>query len=788
MPATQAERQRLEGRYDFDINTDDAAWACDVDEDFVTYTKVGDVPDILRSSLEGFKEQLGRIMKTTTRSLEREFQSLQEVLDRSLQTQTTKSYRTSSGLNSHYAPTTMDSLSTRMSTKQLGFAATGGVGEEAIDDDDEGPEGSPYGTYSPKKSFGGLFRACSQSSMLMPTIHGSPPVCQASSLMSSQRQSGHTDVDSETEGAGGNSSTTAAHYGSLISSSSKKGIYFKLLPELMAQPDEEEVEMDAAEVAAHMAVYGKPLYGGLSDRSHATTGPCFMLRPNCLARVFWDMLAAVAVSYDICTVPLMAFDLPQTGFHFYMCTVLLFYWTLDIVASLTVGYHLPDGTVEMRCLPVVKRYLKTWMLPDVIIVAMDWFTFGGPYIAGQASVEGNGAGLLRIGKYSRLLRLTALMRLFRVRRLAVMQHRLHSLIGMESTEIIVSICRNLLLISLLTHIFATLWYIIGLRDEHEGWLEGRKSDFWFHNYVMSLQWSIANFTPGQSGVQPVTTLEFSFHVFVLFFALVVFSVFVSSTTSLITKLMSMQSTETQKWFLLKQFLKQSKFSLDFRDRVQRYVQAALENRKSRVKQEDVEFLEVLSNPLREELQYCLHLNTLQAHSLMRVLSNMHPGLMRKVSMEAVEEASFSRGDVVFTIGESIEKMCYIVTGLLSYGKRHRSSSLKIEDKDANQQARDIQLGPLDRFCEAALWTKWHSRGVMVALEDCELLDLRGCVFRKTVLRHHFTANFIRQYAEAFIEDLNLLAGVGNLSDALQDTNFLSEGQAVRKVLSDYRQL
>eukprot|EP00971_Amphidinium_carterae_P209002 4146389-Amphidinium_carterae.1 len=36
-------------------------------------------------------------------------------------------------------------------------------------------------------------------------------------------------------------------------------------------------------------------------------------------------------------------------------------------------------------------------------------------------------------------------------------------------------------------------------------------------------------------------------------------------------------------------------------------------------------------------------------------------------VQAVEEASFSRGDVVFTIGESIEKMCYIVTGLLSYG-------------------------------------------------------------------------------------------------------------------------
>eukprot|EP00971_Amphidinium_carterae_P224691 4457427-Amphidinium_carterae.1 len=130
--------------------------------------------------------------------------------------------------------------------------------------------------------------------------------------------------------------------------------------------DDEQQPTCIVHVSNEVSMCNACIAGGLSDRSHATTGPCFMLRPNCLARVFWDLIAETeqeSVSLET-RIParMMIFDkaktrgpthafLPSacartvqfktfraytthaltgyTGFHFYMCTVLLFYWTLS---------------------------------------------------------------------------------------------------------------------------------------------------------------------------------------------------------------------------------------------------------------------------------------------------------------------------------------------------------------------------------------------------------------------------------------------------------------------------
>eukprot|EP00971_Amphidinium_carterae_P294362 5844581-Amphidinium_carterae.2 len=73
------------------------------------------------------------------------------------------------------------------------------------------------------------------------------------------------------------------------------------------------------------------------------------------------------------------------------------------------------------------------------------------------------------------------------------------------------------------------------------------------------------------------------------------------------------------------------------------------------------------------------------------------------------------------------------------------------------EAGSTLLRPTDFFCEAILWTKWRCRGNMLADTDCELLELNGDVFRQCVKQHQVVLDIVRDYGEAFVETLNLIA-------------------------------
>mmetsp|Transcript_31936 Transcript_31936/g.74772 ORF Transcript_31936/g.74772 Transcript_31936/m.74772 type:complete len:817 (+) Transcript_31936:95-2545(+) len=787
-------------------------WEIDVDvkgeEDFVTFEKVTDVPDIAISALDGFKDRAVQIVQSAAKAIEVEHHALQEMIARSsaARTRVGRSLRLQ-GLS--HKDRVQHSESTRCTTQTAISGVDGDVlvvwnGELQQDElSGASPAPNPVRLISQTSSlrsptpggYGGPVQPTPRNGSVFAVDAGSPLASQqldgASDCMyASQERLG----DGPSVGYNGSLTlgvhTAASFQSSHTRSTTHQRFGFKVLPDLV-EPAEDAQDMDEVQIAAHLECCESPRHGhssGLGSSSRLSDhrpsrGPCcFIMHPSSTWRMLWDLLAGLALSYDVWAIPLTVFNLPERGFPFFVSSVTLFYWTLDIAFSFMVGYHLPDGMVELRCSRVAYRYCTTWLVPDLLIVAVDWAVFGHQLLGIAGGESSKSAGLLRVGKLSRFIRLVTVLRLFRLRRLAKAQHWLHTYIGMESTTIVLSICRNVLFIAFMTHIFATMWFWIGLQEEDEGWLAHRKSDFWFHNYVLSLYWSIANFTPGSSGLQPVTTAELTFQVVVLFFALVVFSVFVSSTTSLITTLLGLQSAERKKWVRFKQFLTQQQFPLEFRDRVSRYVQNALGNNRSKVKMEDVELIEVLSKPLREEVLSFLHLSTLQAHHFLKMLSNINAALIGKVTTQALSEGSFSKGDAIFTFGERIEKMSFVVSGSLSYVRPSRSSHVSFAEALV-EKPEQPRLAPSDHFCEAALWTKWRSRGSMNADEDCDLLDLCGSKFRKTITGHQYVATLVRQYAEAFVEDLNYIASHNDPADVVNDIYCGTHGDNVQRTLA-----
>mmetsp|Transcript_54480 Transcript_54480/g.129864 ORF Transcript_54480/g.129864 Transcript_54480/m.129864 type:complete len:792 (+) Transcript_54480:127-2502(+) len=473
-------------------------------------------------------------------------------------------------------------------------------------------------------------------------------------------------------------------------------------------------------------------------------------------RMTWDIIGAILLGFEALIIPMAVFDLPEDGLLFAARVFLMFYWSLDMIGSFTVGYHRADGEIEMRCKHVAWRYFTTWFFLDLIIVSLDWVTYGAKLFLGFSPLTSESSGLARMSKVGRVIRVLRMVRLARLVKLRRIVSGFQDSIGLEKSAILFSIARNLMRIWLMNHYLACIWFWIGTRQD-QSWLEHRQSSSWWYNYLLSVHWSLANFTPGSSGVQPTTEEEFLFAVIVLFLAMVVFSVFVSSTTSLINRLVGMKASQHKQLFLLKAFLRQHNFDALLRDRVLRYVRAASGGHKETIKRGDVELLNLLSEHLREEVQMSLHVGTIARHPLFELLSLASPQLVRKLSVEALSEARCSSGDMIFGIGEEFDKMGFLEEGILVYSVLPMTADVEFLDqqKDADLQFLSMQAGKdLQMFCEAPLWTHWRTKGNLQADTDCTILELSGHAFRTCMKRHHSMLSVVIPYAKAFLEVLN----------------------------------
>jgi len=494
------------------------------------------------------------------------------------------------------------------------------------------------------------------------------------------------------------------------------------------------------------------------------------INPSSRPQRLWDVLAAVMLAYDGFLTPMMVFDIPESLFTFLMAVLVMLYWTIDLCISFCAGYELADGGLELRFRYTAWRYLTTWFALDVVVLSVDWMTLGPLLAQGFESFGTNSRqtpGLVRLGKVARFLRVLRFARLLRLGKIGKMLRHIHDLIGLESTAIIFSIMKNICLIFVINHFLACLWFQLGLQQESDGWLAawGGRSDKWWKNYALSLHWSISNFTPGSSSSSPQTFEEVSFAILVLFFALVVFSVFVSSTTSLISRLVNMKSSQRRQIWILKGFLQQNQVPTELRDRVLRYVHTALGSRKDTHNRSEVELLSLLSRPLQEEVQSTLHLRTLHVHPLFKTLELSGPSLMRRLSTEAFKETSFSHGDMVFSHGDLHDRMGFLEHGVLEYVHIRKSGGKALQDSTL--------LSPGHFFSEAALWTNWRCRGNMQVDSDCQLLEIHGEAFRRILTQHRVVRRLVQEYAKAFVEALNQVSmetsAIGGQLTDLQDT-------------------
>merc|ERR1711990_1080328 len=119
-------------------------------------------------------------------------------------------------------------------------------------------------------------------------------------------------------------------------------------------------------------------YGTLTTRTGGpqTIGTAIsdkiVLDPSSKARLTWDILSSILVTYDIVWLPLLLLDPPEMSLTVVMSWCSRLFWTADIMMSLITGYMTPEGFIDLRPTAIAKRYLMSWFALDLIVVSTDW--------------------------------------------------------------------------------------------------------------------------------------------------------------------------------------------------------------------------------------------------------------------------------------------------------------------------------------------------------------------------------------------------------------------------------
>lgn len=484
----------------------------------------------------------------------------------------------------------------------------------------------------------------------------------------------------------------------------------------------------------------------------------FVFRPEVPLIIIWQVLGVLVLGFDTLWVPMEVFPHDPSAFFSWLQGLTSLYWFLDIFVTVNTGIYNEKGDIDMRRWPIFWTYARTWLVFDVLLISLDFYA----YISAMFSADGNGtaAGAARSGRIARSMRIIRLLRLVRLAKLRQLLFALQSLIDSEWVTLMLAVVRNLAVILLSNHYIACVWYLIGSNssdNEAVCWVareEIADADMWLQ-YTVSVQWSLAQFTPGASPIQISCRIERVFYIFVLVYGLVLGTCFVSSITTIMNAVWSLTRYNTSQNFLLKKFLKENSVSRNLSSRILRYVDYVLELRHKRTHHSKVHYLQLLSGPLHWELQREIHSQTLNIHPVFASYSSAASPAISQICATALSNIIYAKKDRVFHQSKEAKEMYFLVSGAFVY---HVKTIINMREIPIT-----VKLDQSTYVCEAALWLIWRTRGEMRALAESDALVVNSKKFREASMAYPAAATLGRAAAHSFYDhamDLMLNSEIG----------------------------
>jgi len=483
-----------------------------------------------------------------------------------------------------------------------------------------------------------------------------------------------------------------------------------------------------------------------------------VMEPYSKTHICWELSGFVLLIFDLITIPLdLGFD-PHDMDVSAMIWIIRIFWTFDIAVSFFTGYFDAQGCTVVSPKFIAVRYLKRQFHLDLLVVSLDYLELFISVLDGSAA---------RALKSWRLLRIARVLRLRKARKLV---ETFSDFVYLDKVKIIVDILKMLLLLAVMLHLIACVWYAVG----------GLGTDYfaspsWIHDqnlqmestrarYMYSFHFAIAIFS-GEHLYEPSNMLERGFMVFVLFLSFLLQIYIVGSITTSMTYLEIESTRKSHLFRSLDRFLAGNNISRELTIKVTRNAMYSLTRQENSTREQNVELLQLISVPLKMELHFEMHIPVLNWHPFFKCYTQSNPVGVRKVCHMAVETSNFTGGDDIFHALEKPQnpRIFFVVSGHLQY----------FRDAATGFALLTYDVSPKAWLVEAVLWTNdWHHVGTLKATEDCHLLAVSAQGFQEVVRR--FASNHARVYAEGFIDFLNSLdrevhSDIGDIKCELQRT-------------------
>lgn len=464
-----------------------------------------------------------------------------------------------------------------------------------------------------------------------------------------------------------------------------------------------------------------------------------IINPHSFSRIAWDLTSVAMVCYDLLLVPMQLFDPPRTLILEIMDWMSCLFWTCDIMASFLTGYTKDDGNIEMNPRIVVRRYFKTWFVVDSAIVGINWIELS---IASAEKVT----RMVRFGKATRAFRVLRMLRLLRLVRVRQVMTQFFERIHSERLVVLLHLTQLTVMVLCISHLLGCAWYGVGRYAAGEDgwvWQYGLEDESFAYRYTTALHWSFAQFASGLDEFSPTNIVERTFALTAAFIGLVGCSAFISSLTSGLTQLQMLLSRQTAQLTILRRYLSQVNVPSHLASRVQRNAHFVLMERNSHMREDSVELLSMISEPLRMELHFETFRPVFAEHPFFGKFIDVRPEVMRKVCHSAMRSVTMASGDIIFNAGESPSepKMFFILSGKLQY------------IPDGNGDIVGLNRGM--HVAEPTLWIDWTHRGLLRATTEGEMCELLAKDFQTIVNQFgHCNECDPREYAENFVEKLN----------------------------------
>jgi len=479
-----------------------------------------------------------------------------------------------------------------------------------------------------------------------------------------------------------------------------------------------------------------------TERREARRGAGFFDRlvshPNSLPRFVWDLLGGLLICYDCIVIPLRVFDPPETIFLILMDWVTLIFWTINMGASCLVGY-VDHGKYIMKPSLIVIRYLKSWFVIDIIVVAQDWIFI--VVAATSASDADNTSDSVRLLRTLRIIRTLRLVRLAKLRRILVL---INEYIDSEHLSILANIVKMIVMLLAINHVIACAWFGVAKTRccQRATWVRGFgfEESRWEYQYMTSFHWSITQFTPASMDVGPTNLAERVFAVSVVVFALVGFSYLVGSITGSLTQLRSMQEDTAKQFWNLRRFLKQNKVPPKLSLRVQKHLEHAYSQKKEHLPMKSILLFQLLSEQLRAELLAAISVPPMLSHPLFKHFHDTSKVTLHRLANSAISRKQLAIGDKLFYPGEKAREMYFPAVGRLQYWK-----------ETENYKHSEIVDTDEDWIAEPVLWTAaWYHLGVLVALIPSDMLIVSAKEFAAVIKQNPQALIIARRYARRFM--------------------------------------